>query len=52
MGFTVKKSTISDSPSQSSSATAKKASLAPQDDASAAFLAELKRRTSKVVGST
>jgi len=49
VGFVVKKSCISDSPSQSSSSGAKKP-LVPQDDASAAFLAELKKRTSKVKG--
>ena len=43
IGFTVKKSCISDSPSQSSSSGAKKP-VVPQDDASAAFLAELKKR--------
>ena len=51
VGFVVKKSCISDSTSQSSSSGAKKPSLVPQDDASVAFLAELKKRTSKVKGS-
>ena len=50
VGFVVKKSCISDSTSQSSSSGAKKP-LVPQDDASVAFLAELKKRTNKVKGS-
>lgn len=51
VGFVVKKSCIGDSTSQSSSSGAKKPSLVPQDDASVAFLAELKKRTNKVKGS-
>ena len=51
VGFAVKKSCISDSTSQSSSSGSKKPSLVPQDDASVAFLAELKKRTNKVKGS-
>ena len=49
IGFAVKKSCISDSPSRSSSSGAKKP-VVPQDDASVAFLAELKKRTNKVKG--
>ena len=49
VGFVVKKSCISDSTSRSSNSGAKKP-LVPQDDASVAFLAELKKRTNKVKG--
>ena len=51
VGFVIKKSCISDSPGQSNGSGAKKAPLVPQDDASVAFLAELKKRTNKVKGS-
>ena len=51
VGFVIKKSCISDSTDSSSGSGAKKAPIVPQDDASVAFLAELKKRTSKVKGS-
>ena len=51
VGFVIKKSCISDSPGSSNGSGAKKVPLVPQDDASVAFLAELKKRTNKVKGS-
>lgn len=51
IGFVVKKSCISDSNTSQSSNSGSKKPLVPQDDASAAFLAELKKRTNKVKGS-
>ena len=51
VGFVIKKSCISDGSSSSNGSGAKKAPVVPQDDASVAFLAELKKRTNKVKGS-